>query len=412
MIIVISRKRNINIASMALVAAFAFGTIGLKILPKVLLGYIPVQLVFNIVSITWFYGYAIENGTVEVLVDRILRRCEKISSLSMVLIFLISVLIGGIGVGINAIPLVAPIAFAIGERMKISPIVTCAAIHCGATTGSAFMYSYGGTMAINLMEEVGCGSAAAGYAIHCFTVTAASETIGFLLIFLFFKGYRVSKRKVGILPKFNNVQRVNAVLIAVVTLTLLLPPIINYIYPSPFWNSFNQYMDVGFIMTGGACIAALLKLADERKVIRDRIPYGTLLMLSGVTVLMGVAKEAGLIETLTDITSQNVPTALLIPVLAMCAGIMSMFSGAFSVVCPMLFPIIPLLAVRTGMPAESLFAAVMVSACATGICPYSTGGSMLLSCISDGKMREIVSYRMLGLAFLLLAIVSVCAIVI
>ena len=151
----------------------------------------------------------------------------------------------------------------------------------------------------------------------------------------------------------------------------------------------NSKMDIGLVASVFAVIALLLKLGDEKKVVA-LIPWGTLIMICGVGMLISVAIQAGTIDLLASWIGTSLP-AYLVP-FAMCvvAAIMSLFSSTLGVVTPALFPLVPALATSMNFDPMLLFICIVVGAQASAISPFSSGGSLILgACSSDEARTEL-----------------------
>lgn len=62
--------RNINIGLLGMLTAFFIGCVLLKLNPTVILSLFPVKLLFITMSTTFFFGFAIENGTISSVADQ------------------------------------------------------------------------------------------------------------------------------------------------------------------------------------------------------------------------------------------------------------------------------------------------------------------------------------------------------
>ncbi|CAQ91122.1 hypothetical protein [Escherichia fergusonii] len=118
------------------------------------------------------------------------------------------------------------------------------------------------------------------------------------------------------------------------------------------------------------------------------VPWGTLIMICGVGMLIQVAIKAGTIDMLASWVGTSLPTAIVPFALAIIGGMMSFFSSTLGVVCPALFPIMPSIAESTGIDAIILFTATVIGAQATAISPFSSGGSLLLGSCSNEEERN------------------------
>ena len=92
------------------------------------------------------------------------------------------------------------------------------------------------------------------------------------------------------------------------------------------------------VMTFGAIIAMLMKVGPADKAVKA-LPVNTVLMISGFTMMMSVAQNAGLVDALAHVMSGNIPDVLLKPMFLVVAGSMSFFCSGTGVVFPLLFPV-------------------------------------------------------------------------
>ena len=142
-------------------------------------------------------------------------------------------------------------------------------------------------------------------------------------------------------------------------------------------------MDIGLIASIFSVIALLLKLGDERKAMAS-VPWGTLIMICGVGMLISVAIKAGTIDVLASWIGGSIPPILVPVVFGVVAAFMSLFSSTLGVVTPALFPMVLPIAQAMGLEPMVLFIAIVVGAQATSISPFSSGGSLILgSCTSE-----------------------------
>ena len=73
------------------------------------------------------------------------------------------------------------------------------------------------------------------------------------------------------------------------------------------------------VMTFGAIIAMLMKVGPADKAVKA-LPVNTVLMISGFTMMMSVAQNAGLVDALAHVMSGNIPDVLLKPMFLVVAG--------------------------------------------------------------------------------------------
>ena len=154
---------------------------------------------------------------------------------------------------------------------------------------------------------------------------------------------------------------------------------------------------VGLVAIIFAVIALLLKLAPQKEAIA-RIPWNTIVMIAGAGMLIAVAVEAGTIEALSTWIGSNVPKPLVPIAFSIVGAIMSFFSSTTGVVAPALFPLIPALAVSTGLNPAVLFACTVLGAQSSAISPFSSGGSLILGSTPHEEDRNTLFNRLLMVA--------------
>ena len=150
----------------------------------------------------------------------------------------------------------------------------------------------------------------------------------------------------------------------------------------------------------------MLALGNEKAIIKKRIPWNTLIMLSGMGMLLGLGSSLGVNDYLGEL-AQNIPTAVVVPFFALLAGAMSLFSSSLSVVYPTLLPIAGALAMSSGINPVAVMAGIIIGSATTAMSPLSTAGAMLMAnCSEDicessvmfNKMFEMVVFAMVLLA--------------
>lgn len=138
--------------------------------------------------------------------------------------------------------------------------------------------------------------------------------------------------------------------------------------------------NVGLIAFLVGVILLLLKVADERKSI-SCIPWGTLVLVCGVGVLMNLAIKLKGIELLAKFLSTLMTESTASFIIGLTAGIMSWFSSTSGVVMPTLIPTVSSLMTAVGgnVSALDLVSAITMSAHTAGTSPASTGGALAMA---------------------------------
>jgi len=115
---------------------------------------------------------------------------------------------------------------------------------------------------------------------------------------------------------FTSNQKTTLVLIALMMGIVLAAPLLHIAFPDNKTITFvNSKMDIGLVASVFVVIALLLKLGDEKKVVA-MVPWGTLIMICGVGMLISVAIQAGTVKLLASWIGASLPPYM-VPV-AMC----------------------------------------------------------------------------------------------
>lgn len=380
--IVVAFRYKINIGIMATCMALLIGTIFLEVNPPRFFSLIPTNILFAIISITFFYGVFLENGTLLQVVNFLLQTLHRKSMIPW-FIFSLCIFIAGIGVGApSTSAIIAPIAMSLAVYLKQPSLLYAAAISYGACIGGNFILGQGGLIAITLIgEEVVFGLSGQKIIFYAFIHSLIIYTAIFAVVF-------VKNRPENILDLeekadrivFTDIQKKSICLIGGVVAFIIIHSVINNYYSDTLIGGILINFDISYIMVLGIMIAMILNLADMEKVIKRFIPWQTLIAFAGMSLLLGISKEAGLIEWLTYFMTRHIPVILLLPALAVVAGFMSCFSSTTAVVLPTLFPLVPeLCAAFQTLPPTLFYSAIFIGSTGAGISPFSTGGALLLS---------------------------------
>ena len=132
-------------------------------------------------------------------------------------------------------------------------------------------------------------------------------------------------------------------------------------------------------------------------------------MVIGVTCLMGVAAEGGVLKVIAGAMAEGMSPRLIPAVLSFIGGFMSFFSGGMTVVSPMLLPMVEPLWRATQLSPITLAGAICFGANTTGMSPFSTGGAICLGFYpneADRNKMFMKQFLMTVMCWILLTILS------
>lgn len=258
--------------------------------------------------------------------------------------------------------LMAVFTCSLAAEMKTSPVLLSATSVLGAAAGGLTPIAPTGILGLSLAEEQGITGIEFPYAANM----VMAMTVYFIVIYIVLKGYRL-KSAVDLSVKekisFNTQQKITLVGIAVLVVTVIF-----------------MGFDVGLMSYTIAFVLLLFRVADEKKSVAS-IPWGTLLMISGINMLMALVIQLGGIDLLASGLAKLMSPVTAPGVMGLTAGIMSWFSSTSGVVMPTLIPTVTDVAAQVGggVSTLALLSAITNTASAAGMSPISTGGSMGLA---------------------------------
>ncbi|MCI0910661.1 MULTISPECIES: SLC13 family permease [Pseudomonas] len=385
-------KTKINIGLFAIAFAYLIGCFGMGLSPSEVIGLWPLKIFFVIFSVCLFYSFATVNGTLEKLAEHLIYRCRAVPQLLPFAVFFAATVIAAMGAGYyTVLAFMAPITLLLCERTRMSLIVGGMAVNYGALSGANFMSSQSGIIFRGLMTNAGVSDNqafinAAGIFVSTFVIPLL--VIG-VFVFLTSHGRALKASVVAVEAPapLNSQQRTTLWLTLAMMLMVLAAPVASIALPGNATVAFiNAKVDIGLIASLFSVIALLLKLGDERKAMAT-VPWGTLIMICGVGMLISVAIKAGTIDILASWIGTSIPPIMVPVVFGAVAAFMSIFSSTLGVVTPALFPMVLPIAQNMGIEPMILFIAIVAGAQATSISPFSSGGSLILGSCSNEKSR-------------------------
>ena len=411
--IAIGYKTKINIGLFAIVFAYLIGSFGLDLTASQVVNFWPIKIFFIIFAVTLFYNVAMVNGALEKLASHLLYACRNFPILLPLAIFASATVIAALGAGFyTVLAFMAPMTLLLCQKTGMSKIIGGMAVNYGALAGANFMTSQSGVIFRGIMEGVGVEPAQAftnSTAIFVTTLIVPIVVIGSYLLFNHKKlNINITAEKPA---PFDPKQKQSLILIITLMAVVLIIPILNLIMPHNHLIAIlSSKVDIGFMAIIFAVISLLLKLADEKKVVA-MVPWGTLIMICGVGMLIEVAIQAGVINELSDWVSTTIPFWVIPVAMCVIGAFMSLFASTLGVVTPALFPIVPAIAVATGYNPTVLFVCIVVGAQASAISPFSSGGSLILGstpqAVNQSQLFNDLLFRAVPLGFIAALVAAV-----
>ena len=358
--IVISYFCKVNLGIPALIFAYIIGVFiqGMKV--KEVVAQWPTGVVFQLMTITMFFSFAIFNGTLPKVADNIFYRFRNNAKLIPFALLLIGAVI----------------------------------VVFGGSVGTFFPWAVQGAVVKSRTDDMLADTAFAGMGEIAAYKTCLQWFIFTLMLFLIFffvtKAFKIGKVEVKKPEPFTDAQKKNLVIIIVVAILVIAPNLLKIcIKGNAALNLLASAFDIQMLAIIGTLVCTLMKLGSERDAIVKGVPWNTIIMVGGVCTLMGVASAAGVTQYIGDLLAASTfsPTVAG-AILALLGAFLSLFSGAINAVFPMLGAIAVPYATTMGIDPIPLLIAIAVGASATAISPFSTGGAIMIANVPDQKVAD------------------------
>jgi di/tricarboxylate transporter len=296
--------------------------------------------------------------------------------------FTVGFLIATIGAGATpASALLAPPAMAAAARVGMPPLLMAIMAGNGVLAGTLSPFAPTGIVAHGVMERIGLG----GYEWQTFAYNAFAHALvgvaGFVLLggLKLLRGDNSATAPESVSGNISDAQTfetrhwlttagIAALVIAVVGFAV----------------------DVGVAAIIIAAILILLRTVDESSAIR-RMPWGVILMVTGVTVLIVMMRETQGLELITNGIANVSTPATINPIVAFGAGLISVYSSTSGVVLPAFLPMVPSLAEQLGgIEPLNIAWSMAVSASLVDLSSLSTVGALYMASAAEGTdMRRL-----------------------
>jgi di/tricarboxylate transporter len=348
----------------------------------------PVELLVTLIGVTLLFSIAESNGTLARVTARAVRLCRGHAGILPIMFFMLGFVIATIGAGATpASALLAGPAMAVAGRAGVPPLLMAIMAGNGVLAGTLSPFAPTGIVAHGVMARIGLGGVEwQTYALNAFAHTLVGFG-GFLLL----GGLRLFKRGSGSAvaaegpgvgaPEVGGMETKHWLTSA--GIGALIVTVAGF------------GLDVGLVALVIAVTLTLLRTVDEQKAIKG-MPWGVILMVTGVSVLISMMRETqGLALITSGIASLSSP-ATIAPIVAFGTGLVSVYSSTSGVVLPAFLPMAPDLARHLGgLEPLPIAWSMNVSASLVDLSSLSTVGALFIAGAAPGSDVRALFNRLL-----------------
>src|SRR5690606_23591991 len=325
--IVLSCTTRLNVGLLALGLAWVIGVYVGDLSVREVTGGFPVNLFLTLAGVTLLFSQARVNGTLDIVAHNATRLCRGRVGLVPIMYFVLGAAIASGGPGnIATTGLLAPMAMATALRVGIPPFLMAIMVGNGCNGGSLSPLAPSGIIVTGLMERIGLP----GFEVSTWLYNLAAHTVVAFTAYFLFGGWKLLARRDhvalaqdGEVSALNTHQRLTLAVIGLL--------IIGVIFVG---------VDIGMAAFSAAVLLTLMRAADEGAAIKA-MPWSTILMVCGVTVLIGLLEQTGGMDLFSSLLSSAATPATIIPFIGFVIGIVSAYSSTSAVTLPAFLPTVP-----------------------------------------------------------------------
>jgi len=366
--IVISCTTSLNIGTLAiglsLIVGYYFG--GVK-LAEIVKGY-PTSLFIMLAGVTYLFAIAQTNGTLEKISKYAIKAVRGNVALLPIVLFFLAFALSSMGPGqITISALLAAPAMLLAEEVGISPLLMALVVGNGAQAGAMSPIAPPGIISASILSKMGITGVSMILWMNMLITHVAVSVLAYFL----FGGLKLLRLKdTGQRETLRNLQVEPFTMEQIYTIIGVAILILGAVF-------FKLDIGMGAFMIGA--VLSLVKAVDEGKAIKA-MPWGTILMVTGVTVLVQLMSQVGGMDLFASIMAR-VSTAYTVTMVAgFVSGLVSAYASTTGVILPAFLPLAPnLLAKVGGTDLMALISSIVVCGFVVDLSPLSTTGAVFIA---------------------------------
>lgn len=376
-VIALSVVTKKNAGVIGLVAAYIFALIanacGTNIsVSKIVTDNWPMSVFFIVLATTFLFGIATLNGTTQALSKNIVCLARGNAKVLPILFFLFGAIISAAGAGGLIVAVVMPVALFVAVENGISVLMMSLVTMGGIMVGGLSPLAINGIVAQQLSVSNGIiEEGLAGY-MPLWGAYAAAMTVFSIAAYFIFGGLKPQKtatEKPHFVP-FDSKQWM--------TIAAIVAVLVGVIF-------FGQ--NIGLISFACAGVLLLVGAVDQKKAIAS-IPWSTIILICGMSVLISVVNACGGIAFLSDKLENVMGARSAQPIMVVLGGLMGAVSSGTGVVMPTLIPLAADLSGKLGISALTMVIGVIVGTNGVVISPLSTVGGICVACAPESINKD------------------------
>jgi di/tricarboxylate transporter len=386
-IFAVAALRDVPVGIVMLAAACGIGVWLAKMTLADVLDGFPVDTMVILAGVTYFFGIARANGTIDRAIDAVLARVGSDVVVLPFAFFALTASISAMGAPVGVF-VTAPIGMQIARKHGIDLMLMGVAIASGGATGAFAPTGFYGIITYGTTQEAGIALAP----LTLFAVAAAANLAVLLAAFVAFGGRALLARRhriVAVAAAADDTPRAPFTRNQIVTVAFIVAVIATLIAGSLAGLS----LDVGVLCFAFGAVLAFVDPAGGRAGVM-KIDWGTVVLICGIITYVAVLRATGAVDLINETANAVEPPVLTALALCVVAGLISAFASTSGTLAALVTFAVPL-AVSGTVPGVSFICALAVCASLVDMCPFSPNGAALVA-TSDEEQRPRMTSLLTG----------------
>ena len=371
--LVVSMTSQVNVGWLGIVFAWLIGVYAADLRPDAVMAGFPTTLFVTLTGVTLLFAIAETNGTLGMLSLRVTRLARGSARLLPLLLFAIACLLSSVGPGaVSTVALLIPFATVSGARAGLPPLLVALMVANGANAGNLSPFSSVGVIANGAMAKAGLVGFEgrvwfANFAAHLLVAAAAYAWLARRITTPVEAGTAAADTADGAdRGLVTTSHRLTLAAIAVWMAGVLV-----------------FQLNLGLSAFAASALLLLARQGDESAAVK-RVPWGIIMMVCGVSMLIGILERTGGMDLFTDLMARIASARTLNGVIAFITGSISTYSSTSGVVLPAFLPTASTLVEKVGGGDPLAVAlSINVGSSLVDVSPLSTIGALCVAAMTD-----------------------------
>lgn len=375
------RKVHLGILMFPAACGVGVGLAGMTL--RDVVGGFPVSIMVLLVGVTYLFGIAQANGTIDRLIEAVLARVGGNAVILPFVFFALTAAVSAMGSPLAGL-VMAPIGMPIAKRYGMDPMLMALAIGSGFSAGAFAPTSLFGIVSYGTAHQ-------ANIELNPFTLWAVAVAANVVLLtaaYLLFGGFtRIGRRgtfTASIAPA-EGASRVPLRGNQIATIVCLIGLVLAVIAASLA----GLDPDIGVLCFGFGAVLTLIDPSSGRAAV-SRIDWSTVLLVGGIITFVGVLQQMGSVELLGE-AARNAGVPILAALgICMIGALVSAFASTTGILAALVPLALPLVA-SGDVAGWALISALAVCSSIVDVSPYSTVGAALVATAAEEDRPRMTS---------------------